>query len=192
MERKNKITYGLAVAIFITAAAFTAWGVATHHEETFGRAERWESTPIGVWGNTYGYGHLSAADYGTLRAAVEAVNVRMGFEVYRMGPGSHTPVAVTLGAPVGDGADPGAHARVSLSEGRILSCEIQTRAMGTAVATELMLRHELGHCLGLTHDDFESSIMFPTVPIEVPMGQFPPRFTDDDRDAVRERYLRAQ
>ena len=47
----------------------------------------------------------------------------------------------------------------------------------------------LTYCLGLAHDDFKSSIMRRTQSSSsTPMGAWPPRITDHDRDLLRERY----
>lgn len=68
------------------------------------------------------------------------------------------------------------------------SCEVRTSNTGTGELRHLVLYHEIGHCLGLAHDDFNSSIMRarqrPT-----PTGSFPPSLTNHDRDLMRRLYL---
>lgn len=62
-------------------------------------------------------------------------------------------------------------------------CFVETVNTGTDEILGLVLQHELGHCLGLAHDPFESSIMR-TTQTSTSEG-FPPRITDSDRDLLR-------
>ena len=52
---------------------------------------------------------------------------------------------------------------------------------------KLVLYHEFGHCLGLAHDDYPKSIMYPTM-TPIPDGIQPPWFSDYDRRLLRDLY----
>lgn len=67
-------------------------------------------------------------------------------------------------------------------------CEARTSNTGTSEILHLVLQHEIGHCLGLAHDDYESSIMYPEQR-STPDGQFPPRISDSDKTLLRGLYL---
>ena len=69
-----------------------------------------------------------------------------------------------------------------------LWCEVRTWNTGTAELADKALTHELGHCLGLTHDDFPASAMYPRI---VSDSNFRPtrlRFTDYDRALLHRLY----
>jgi len=68
-----------------------------------------------------------------------------------------------------------------------LWCEVHTWNTGTAELADKALTHELGHCLGLAHDDFQASAMYPSI---VQDGNRPTRlrFTDSDVQLLRTLY----
>ena len=70
-----------------------------------------------------------------------------------------------------------------------LWCEVKTWNNVTAEWADKSLTHELGHCMGLAHDDFPASAMYPS-PLTL-SGDFRPtrlRFTDYDRNLLRRLY----
>jgi predicted Zn-dependent protease len=68
-------------------------------------------------------------------------------------------------------------------------CEVWTmNVVGPNDLEWLTTYHEMGHCLGLAHDDYEQSIMHP---VQRPTADatIPPWISDYDRDLLRERYM---
>jgi hypothetical protein len=121
----------------------------------------------------------------SLEHAVSVTNGRLGFEAFRLAD-EPCEVAVTFGVPAEPGMrDPGGDASWRPGE-RV--CHVAIVNVHGELQT-LALRHELGHCLGLAHDDFERSIMFPTQR-ETEARALPPWISDVDRAALRERLLR--
>ena len=124
--------------------------------------------------------------------AIDITNARLGFDVFRMTQGSECQVMVLFNVPYEAGVwdGPGGNSEIVHHGGRAFLCRIET----SNVAGELLgltLEHEFGHCLGLAHDDFASSIMrdpdlYPMR--STPSGQFPPRITDHDRELLRGMY----
>jgi hypothetical protein len=182
----------LVALLTLTVAVMLVYGIVTHTEAGF-MEERplWEpgDFPLTVCASSYvETEHRTDA----VAYAVATTNSRLGFDAYVLMPVGTTAcsVSIVLGAPLDVGAtDPGGDA---VFDSRVPAhCAISTVNTGTAELTQLTLQHELGHCLGLAHDDFRSSIMFggegnslaPT-----PSGQFPPRITDSDRALLREAY----
>lgn len=68
------------------------------------------------------------------------------------------------------------------------TAEIHVLDIGrTRWAQNLMVQHELGHVLGLAHDDFSASLMFARV-LDFAEAKPHPRLTDKDAEGLRERY----
>jgi len=124
------------------------------------------------------------------RSAIDLINSRLGFTALRLSssPTSEVRIDFETAQEVGESwmRDAGGGALHHRDEGR-LWCEIRTWNNGTVEMVDKVLVHELGHCLGLAHDDFPDSAMYPEMR---PDGDrlTRPRITDSDRDLLRELY----
>jgi len=98
-------------------------------------------------------------------------------------------VAVTVGAASEPGwAEPGGYTVLSGIVDTYQHCEVTTSNTGTEELLYLVSYHEIGcHCLGLAHDDFDSSICRP-VQHPTPAGSFPPSLADSDRELLIKKY----
>lgn len=172
------------VIVFVVFTAVVVglitWGVATHSE-----AGMMETTP--GWARSDFPLRVCPAAYvppvaPAVRAVSDAVgdiNSQLGFRAMEV-ECQASAIMVMVGVPSEAGwTDPGGNATV-----RHHACAIETCNTGTAEVEQLVLQHELLHCLGLTHDDFSSSIMR-RVQSATPRGQFPPSITDSDRALLR-------
>lgn len=182
------------VLFCLGALAGVLYGVLRHDEPTFDPESDvvWASTPVNV---------CLAPDnidyYPRLNAAASAINTAVHGEllhVHEDRPSDRCDIIVIyeMGAELSDpmpGAwrDPAGSAFVGRMSGRPL-CDVWIGNVSGELE-HLVVQHELGHCLGLTHDDWEGSIMYTSLE-ETPSGEFPPRLTDADREALRRRYFR--
>ena len=153
-----------------------------------------------------------------VQAAVDLVNSQLGYPHLRFRPaedtagGKDADVRVVYGAPFegGDGATRAGRAAASCSiekhdrpdgagdVGRAdgdghqplrLHSHINLRDTSDLHLTHRILVHELGHCaLGLDHDPFKASIMYPFRAADEGEKMGFLRFTDADREAVQARY----
>ena len=122
-------------------------------------------------------------DDGLADRAIRSTNDRLGFKAYALAR-SECDVTIVIGVPAERGwQDPGGVASISTREDGV-RCSIATSNTGTVEILSLTLRHELGHCLGLAHDDWTGSIMR-RVQVSTPDGQIGPWITDSDRALVR-------
>lgn len=153
-------------------------------------APLWEPQdfPLSVCAEPYVSGEEAEAVEAVSNAA-DTINDRLGFEAFRMGR-PVCDVRVTLGYPSESGwSEPGGNALLTRTTAGI-SCDVRIiNAVGEV--RHLTIQHELGHCLGLADENGANNVSIMSEPqVPTPLGQFPPRISDSDRNLLRERYLR--
>jgi hypothetical protein len=172
----------------VAAIAGVVYGVATHEEAGFAdERPGWQRSdfPLMVCVNYYGRPSEDQLDIGLV---LRNINYRLGWTAFAVavparGGVDTCPIFVTYGIPADDSTEEGGFAEFVPGE---RSCGIGIVNVYGELRS-LVTMHELGHCLGLAHDDFDASIMRP---IQRPTedGQYPPRITDHDRQLLRETY----
>jgi hypothetical protein len=178
----------LVAALTVCAVGLIAYGVTTHEEAGFMETTpNWQANdfPLATCVASYNTSGIIAysADLEVSRYAMSLVNQRLGFNAYRLGSAAECKVNIILGVPTEAGwQDSGGVATINRG-----SCTIEV-ANVIGELKVLTLYHELGHCLGLDHDDFEASIMRPTQSV-TPEGSMPPWISDSDRSLIRSTYL---
>lgn len=194
--RSWEFSVGVFVLIAVAAIVGVAVGVMQHSEPGFfAEGPLWvcpRTRPPEVCVRSYAAAADdevslgSAEDRDAVALGVSAVNARLGFEMYRLAPEDQVTceVTVTLGVPSERGfQEPGGSAVLHRGSE---TCDIDV-ANATGEMRALVLHHELGHCLGLAHDDYELSIMRPVQSL-TPDRELPPRISDFDRDLLRNVY----
>lgn len=122
--------------------------------------------------------NLSCDAYSTVTDAINTTNERLGFKALEIASTS-CDITATIAVPTEHGfTEPGGVALINPH-----SCAVQTANVHGQVR-DLVLQHELGHCLGLSHDFYEQSIMRP-VQTETSMGELPSWISDSDRLLLR-------
>lgn len=176
----------LIVILSVLALAGVIYGVMSHQEPGFmEQTPGWEpgDFPLDVCVRSYASERVLRSDAEAADYTISVINGRLGFEAYRSADADSCRVTLTMGAPAEmDWQEPGGSAEI-----RRGSCYIETANVIGEVRT-MTVYHELGHCLGLAHDDFELSIMRRTQ-TESSDGTIPPWFTDYDRALIRSTYL---
>ncbi|HEY5658859.1 MAG TPA: hypothetical protein VIY27_13800 [Myxococcota bacterium] len=188
MKKRNIIMLVVVAAIFVVAGVLVVVGITTHEEPGLTNPDNaWDHTELTVGCRQYATGTVEECD--AVRSAVSTINNRLGFPMMRYVDATATDIEVTLGVPSdGSLSEPGGDATLTGSGTTYEHCRVRTSNTGTSELLHLTLYHELAcHCLGLAHDDFDSSICR-AEQSSTPMGQFPPRLTDFDRGLLRERY----
>lgn len=185
----------------LVCASLVVYGVTTHTEAGIATTEtpitdgfvppEYNHRPIGICVRSWSIGNgASQEDLDAVQAAVTVTNDRVGLRLLESGNISTyggCMMVATLGAPQDVDSpqqghtDPGGGSGVCGE-----SCCFSTVNTGTGELTSLAIQHEIGHCLGLAHDDYPMSIMYPRQ--HATEGQYPPRISDSDRELLRARY----
>lgn len=191
------------IVIWVTTAAFTVVvvillivGIVKHDEPTFlDDTYSWSRAafPLKVRGQRYiveGAERPNRSQREALDQAVDVTNQRLGFEALTWAElGSSADIVVDMGVPPSETWEAaGGHFALTGTDEEYQQCVIYTANTGTQDVLFWVLQHELGHCLGLAHDDFSRSIMYRS---QWTVDDFRDRpwITDADRAAIREKYV---
>lgn len=172
----NIIQIVVAVLVGVLAIAGVIYGVLSHSEPGIMKvcwiggvadydASRCSNPEELTWDRARMPLVVGADDDSSVRSAIDIVNSQVGCAVLELDTsvGSEADVVVSLDATMLAGRDHpgGATSHSQVSE---IGMQAYVETMGTANSQQKMrvLVHEFGHVLGLAHDDYERSIMFPT------------------------------
>lgn len=141
----------------------------------------WESTPV----------HVSGEDPEAMAAAIDAINEQLDCPMLVH---DHTApsIIVLFGVPHEPGwMDTAGDAEYGRDDTRSSPtyCRVRIGNTGTSDLTHMVLVHELLHCLGLAHDDFDASVMRERQRRDISLAN-QVRVTDHDRALLNERYCR--
>jgi hypothetical protein len=192
MKPSTLVMWVIFAITLVGAIVGVALGVHFHEEPGLDpRMPRWarDAMPLGLCVATYGHEWdaetglaADADDLDSASYAISVINRRLGFRAYEMTAGDDCDVFLDYGVPAEAGwIDPGGNAHYDGAQ-----CYAETSNVHGEIE-QLVVQHELGHCLGLAHDDFERSIMRP-VQRETEPRRLPPWISDDDRALLREMY----
>lgn len=211
----NKAILVGAAILLVAVVTLLIVGITTHQEETSQRLcwenevavivegqdttcealtteARWSKTtiPLHVTPMDPGGGPLpqESSGFREISAAVSELNSQFGFELLTTSPGD-TDIEVQWGVA----STPGGHNAPSYCEyhghqGWVTYAVIGIRDVSSMRLTHKILLHELGHAIGLGHDDFEDSVMFPITRDDTMEEMRLDRFTDTDVAYIRSLY----
>lgn len=189
----GSIVYGVVshTEAGLLRVCWTSGGAADYNQDncSFPQEIRWQERdfPLSVSGNV--------EDSTEITSAIEIVNSQMGCELLRQVPraqlgGLLAPrVRVTLNDTATVHVDRvGGLTNHGMVENGDIYAAVSTFMLTNSYMTMRTLVHEFGHVLGLAHDDFRSSIMFPEQTSTEEMDFI--IFSTHDRNLIHNLYCR--
>jgi hypothetical protein len=210
MSTMNKVMFIGIPILFVLCGVLVTVGVILHQEaglltaceDAQGRFDyegdcfevEWDRSqlPLSVYASSVNP-HPPADPTSAAASVVRHTNTRLGFDMLTMAESAEeADIVIDVGVAqevrdtrhwMTDANGAASHVR---TDGN-LRCYIVTWNTGTMELLDKVLTHELWHGLGLAHDDFEDSGMYPTVRADG-SRMTALRMTDSDRVLLRERY----
>ena len=206
MTTRNKIMYALAAAVVLAAVILLVVGISTHEEPGLLTAcetptgsldytkdcspVTWDRDqfPLTVYADTSNPYPPANPEEAT-RSVIDLINNRLGFQALIYSDALDPAITVEIAGASESGTwmtDSNGGASHYRDSGGSLRCMVTTWNTGTLEMLDKVLTHEMYHALGLAHDPYEASAMYPTISSSGYFSRL--RVSDHDRDLLRSLY----
>jgi hypothetical protein len=185
-----------ALSFFALTISMVVYGWVTHKEPGLLTGCDSEEGTVDLGGDCYPVQwevsrlplQVASDKYQDTSGAVAQINQEVGFELLTTTIRDRADIRITEG-PWEEGRPLSGGWTLFYRDGGELYCEIRTWNLTSMMSLHYGLKHELYHALGLAHDPFRASIMFPELPESEDL-RLAPRLMDSDRRILRLLYFR--